>query len=100
LNQVKELLSNIDARLSELANNSKPTLPSQQQGQTTPSSKRKVGEILDGMNHVPKKKNVKKHDRSNDSLTLSQREDRAMKELIRHVVDCGGETYRIFLLFT
>jgi hypothetical protein len=91
LNQVKELLSSIDGHLSDLANDAKPANLSPQKEQNTPS-KRKAGEILDGVIHVPKKKNVKKHDRNN-SLTLSQREDRAMKELIQHILSCGGKVY-------
>ena len=90
LNQIKELLSTIDPNLSDLANNAKPDIPSKKQDQNTPS-KRKGGEQLDGtILHVPKKKNAQKYDR-NHGLTLSQREDGAMKELMEHVMECGGK---------
>jgi len=99
LNQVKELLSNIDAHLSDLAHNSKPdnivssSSSSNKQASNTPT-KRKVGELLlDGNGtilHVPKKKNSKQQNR-NHGLTLSQREEKAMKELMDHVINCGGD---------
>jgi len=49
--------------------------------------------------HIPKKKNVQSHDR-NDTLTLSQREDKAMKNLLNHILDAGGKLLQKILTST
>jgi len=87
LKEVGELLLTIDPNLAELAKNSKPISSS-----TTTASpkKRKVGDLDANSLHVPKKKNARSHDR-NEAPTLSQREEKAMNNLIKHVEECGGK---------
>jgi len=87
LKEIGELLAKIDPHLTELAKNSKPEVASKSEAIT---KKRKGGDVDGSLQHVPKKKNVKSHDRS-DAPSLSQREEKAMKNLIQHVEECGGE---------
>lgn len=90
LKEVGELLGKIDPHLTELANN---TIPGKIEESTNTPKKRKGG-ALDDPQHVPKKKNTQSHDR-NETLTLSQREDKAMKNLIAHILDVGGELLQL-----
>ena len=57
--------------------------------------KRKAGTDDTQSQHIPKKKSAKtktydkpKHD---SAPTLSQREDKAMKNLTKHILECGGK---------
>ena len=55
--------------------------------------KRKVRMEGDGKLHIPKKKNSHRDTQQSskeESLTLSQREQRAMKNLTQYIKDCGG----------
>lgn len=87
LKEVGTLLGKIDPHLTELANESIPeTNP---KSPITPPRKRKGSNLDDA--HIPKKKITNSHnDRSGPVSTLSQREDRAMKNLIKHILDSGG----------
>jgi len=52
----------------------------------------------DGKLHIPKKKNTHRDTQQSgkeESLTLSQREQRAMKNLTQYIKDCGGEEEQI-----
>ena len=62
--------------------------------ESTNTPKKRKGGALDDPQHVPKKKNTQSHDR-NETLTLSQREDKAMKNLIAHILDVGGELLQL-----
>jgi hypothetical protein len=93
LKVVGELLAKVDPHLTELAKNSKPGIASK----SAVITKKRKGDGMDGsQQQVPKKKNVKSYDHS-DAPSLSQREEIAMKNLIQHVEECGGElTIRLF----
>jgi hypothetical protein len=87
LKEIGELLGKIDPNLSELA---KEPLSEMTESNTSSPKKRKTPVNDPQHLHIPKKKNVQSHDRS-DTLTLSQREDKAMKNLLNHILDAGGK---------
>lgn len=84
MKSVGELLGHIDENLIKISKDSKPSSDS-----STSPKKRKAG-ALDENGHIPKKKNARSHDRS-DTPTLSQREEKAMNNLMKQIEDCGGK---------
>lgn len=89
LKEVGDLLGKVDPNLTELANKSVPEGAEQLKNSL---KKRKVAADSASSSHVPKKKNVQNHERS-ETQSLSQREDQAMKNLTKHILDCGGKPF-------
>jgi len=95
LNEVCAMLAKIDQSLQDIASKSKPeNIPTDNKS----PKKRKAAELNSSTAHIPKKKNASSTSRSSsreESLTLSQREERGMANLSKHVVDCGGDTQQV-----
>lgn len=99
LDEVKTFLARIDSHLAEVAEKSVPSGGSGGGGTAspppmslTPTKKRKSSDV--GSNDTPKKKKASKDDsvsRSNESLTIPQREQRALEQLGNYLEECGGK---------
>ena len=87
LKEVGELLMKIDPNLCEIA---KKSIPGKANNLPDIPKKRKGSGALDDLDHVPKKKSSQSHDRS-ETMTLSQREEKAMNNLTKHIIDLGGK---------
>lgn len=92
LKQISELLSNIEPNLADIAAKSKPT-------NADDSSKKRKANDDNAQDHTPsqKKKSSKDIDqRSLDVPTISQREEKAMQNLVKFIKENGGETILVY----
>uniref|UniRef100_A0A7S4VAH9 DDT domain-containing protein n=1 Tax=Ditylum brightwellii TaxID=49249 RepID=A0A7S4VAH9_9STRA len=87
LEEVCRQLSKVDAKLGELAMKSTPP----------PDHDKKRKQSDKGEVHIPKKKHVaNRHSINNtETLTLSQRETKAMEALGIYIEECGGEREQV-----
>ena len=94
MKEVCELLAKLDPHLSVIAKNSK------RENNKSPK-KRKAVTGADDAQHIPKKKSPKTYDKQDSAPTLSQREDKkAMKNLTKHILECGGKNIYALLIET
>ncbi len=98
LKEVCEILAKLDPHLSEIASNSKPTTSNGNNSPSVSPKKRKAtSDLKDGL-HIPKKKNARSNERSESTPTLSQREESAMKNLTKYILELGGKVHKWYLL--
>lgn len=84
LKQVCDLLSKIEPNLADIASKSKPKIDDN-------TKKRKANDDNSTDIQVPKKKSAKSLDqRSSDVSSISQREEKAMQNLIKFITENGG----------
>jgi len=91
LKEVCELLAKLDPHLSVIAKNSKREVSANPAENNKSPKKRKAVTGADDAQHIPKKKSAKTYDKQDSAPTLSQREDKAMKNLTKHILECGGD---------
>ncbi len=96
LKEVCEILAKLDPHLSEIASNSKPTT-SKGSNSGSPKKRKATTDLKDGL-HIPKKKNARSNERSDTTPTLSQREESAMKNLTKQILELGGKDEKWHLL--
>lgn len=102
MKEVCTYLAKIEPSLEDIANNSKSHSGAPAAAtDNTPNRKRKASgapQNDDDAGHpsIPKKRNTSTHSNAtNATLTTSQREEKALNNLVKYIIECGGEKQQV-----